>query len=94
MRSRSPVPCGGARSLRHILEIFWDRCKAWFDARNSSFVLPLTIITMAEVCASCKKPLVVEIEDDEDDVEMEGSSSQPNTVPDDCQLSCGCHFHW
>ncbi|CAI6335368.1 unnamed protein product [Periconia digitata] len=51
------------------------------------------------VCATCKKPLEVEIEPEEDDVQMSGSSSKapaaaPETYPDDVQLSCGCHFHW
>ncbi|KAF1963732.1 hypothetical protein CC80DRAFT_530517 [Byssothecium circinans] len=49
-------------------------------------------------CVTCKMPLEVEIEPDEEDVEMGGSSSKapaaPQTVPDDVQLSCGCHFHW
>lgn len=49
---------------------------------------------MADKCASCKKELVIEVGDEEDDIAMEGSSSQRNTVPDDCQLTCGCHFHW
>ena len=47
------------------------------------------------------KPLTVEIEADEDEqYEMAGSSSgkapaaEPETVPDDVQLNCGCHFHW
>ncbi|KAF2711579.1 hypothetical protein K504DRAFT_402732 [Pleomassaria siparia CBS 279.74] len=52
-------------------------------------------------CVSCKQPLVIELEPDEDeDVQMGGSSSgkapaaAPETVPDDVQLTCGCHFHW
>lgn len=54
-----------------------------------------------ELCASCKQPLVVEIELDEedDDVEMGGEpatkhETQTQTVPDDCKLPCGDHFHW
>ncbi|KZM22294.1 uncharacterized protein EKO05_0000173 [Ascochyta rabiei] len=53
------------------------------------------------LCVACNKPLVVEIEaDDEEQCEMAGSSSgkapaaAPETVPDDVQLSCECHFHW
>jgi hypothetical protein len=55
---------------------------------------------MMAVCASCKDPLVIEVEefdDDDEDVEMGGSGSsnvQPKTVPDDVHLNCGCHFHW
>ncbi|KAJ4408513.1 hypothetical protein N0V91_003164 [Didymella pomorum] len=53
------------------------------------------------LCVACNKQLVIEIEaDDEDQYEMAGSSSgkapaaEPETVPDDVQLNCGCHFHW
>jgi len=53
------------------------------------------------LCVACNKPLVVEIEaDDGEQYEMAGSSSgkapaaDPETVPDDVQLNCGCHFHW
>lgn len=53
------------------------------------------------VCVSCHQPLVLAIEPDEDeDVQMGASSSgkasvpEPETVPDDVQLNCGCHFHW
>lgn len=55
------------------------------------------------VCVACQKPLEVEIEADEEDEEYEqpsGPSSGkapaagPEVVPDDVQLTCGCHFHW
>jgi hypothetical protein len=57
---------------------------------------------MASECAACHQPLVVEIELEYSDEEMETgessaagpSGSQPQTVPDDVQLACGCHFHW
>jgi hypothetical protein len=53
-------------------------------------------------CVACHQPLVLEIDDseDEEDVQMDESSaggastSTPNTVPDDVHLICGCHFHW
>lgn len=52
-------------------------------------------------CVICKNPLEVEIERDEDEEYEGGASSSgkapapaPETVPDDVQLSCGCHFHW
>ena len=52
-------------------------------------------------CVTCNQPLEVEIEaDEEEQYEMQGSSSgkapaaAPETVPDDVQLNCGCHFHW
>ncbi|KAF2273896.1 uncharacterized protein EI97DRAFT_382511 [Westerdykella ornata] len=53
------------------------------------------------VCVSCQQPLVIELEHDEhEDFEMGGSSSgkapaaEPETIPDDVLLNCGCHFHW
>lgn len=42
-------------------------------------------------CKVCDEPLLVPVDDEED----EGpSSSTPQTVPDDLQLPCGCHYHW
>jgi len=53
------------------------------------------------VCVACNKPLEVEIERDDDEEYETGASSsgkgpaaEPETVPDDVQLNCGCHFHW
>ena len=53
------------------------------------------------VCKACDQPLVIELEHDEDEQQQAGGSSsaaasntQPDTVPDDVELSCGCHFHW
>ncbi|KAI1270540.1 hypothetical protein F5Y18DRAFT_15433 [Xylariaceae sp. FL1019] len=40
-------------------------------------------------CKVCEDPLVVEVEDEE-----ENQSVDPRTIPDDLELSCGCHFHW
>lgn len=52
-------------------------------------------------CVSCNQPLVLELEPEhEEDVQMQNSSSgkapaaAPETVPDDVELNCGCHFHW
>ncbi|KAI0540475.1 hypothetical protein GGR58DRAFT_131245 [Xylaria digitata] len=39
-------------------------------------------------CKICEDPLVVEVEDED------GEDAGPQTVPDDLELSCGCHFHW
>lgn len=52
------------------------------------------------LCAKCQKPLTLDIDEDdysdnEGDSSMQSSStSSPQTVPDDVQLSCGDHFHW
>ena len=49
-------------------------------------------------CVSCQQPLVHVLEPEEDeDVQMgsgKGAAPEPETVPDDVQLNCGCHFHW
>ncbi|KAH6613739.1 hypothetical protein B0J18DRAFT_63318 [Chaetomium sp. MPI-SDFR-AT-0129] len=45
---------------------------------------------MAEVCKSCQEPLTITL-DPEDSVE---ETTNPQTVPDDLVLPCGCHFHW
>ncbi|MCJ1252180.1 hypothetical protein MMC30_009419 [Trapelia coarctata] len=50
-------------------------------------------------CATCELPLVLEIEshgDDHVDSPMRGGASTTvaHMVPDDVQMSCGCHFHW
>ncbi|KAF2195856.1 hypothetical protein K469DRAFT_545859 [Zopfia rhizophila CBS 207.26] len=52
-------------------------------------------------CVACKRPLVLELEPDEEEyVNIGGPSSgkapatEPETVPDDLHLNCGCHFHW
>lgn len=49
---------------------------------------------MAEqLCASCHDPLLIEVEPDS---EPEDSKvpAQIQSVPDDVELSCGCHYHW
>ncbi|KAH3919348.1 hypothetical protein HBI56_025560 [Parastagonospora nodorum] len=53
------------------------------------------------VCVACNNPLEIEIERDEDEEYGNGASSSskapaaaPETVPDDVQMNCGCHFHW
>ncbi|KAI0186791.1 hypothetical protein EV127DRAFT_166701 [Xylaria flabelliformis] len=40
------------------------------------------------ICKVCEDPLVVEVEDED------GDSTGVQTVPDDLELACGCHFHW
>ena len=45
-----------------------------------------------ELCSSCHERLVIEVEPDSD-VE-DGTSAGHESVPDDVELSCGCHYHW
>ncbi|KAI0446216.1 hypothetical protein F4803DRAFT_59045 [Xylaria telfairii] len=42
----------------------------------------------APICKVCEDPLVVEVEDED------GEDTGPQTVPDDLELGCGCHYHW
>ncbi|PHH85482.1 hypothetical protein CDD83_347 [Cordyceps sp. RAO-2017] len=39
------------------------------------------------LCKACDGPLTLGVGDDEDE-------SPTETVPDDLELGCGCHFHW
>ncbi|KND88849.1 hypothetical protein TOPH_06373 [Tolypocladium ophioglossoides CBS 100239] len=43
-------------------------------------------------CKACDEPLVLRV--DVDDDEDEGATIEAQTVPDDLELRCGCHFHW
>ncbi|KAI0407725.1 hypothetical protein F4802DRAFT_524895 [Xylaria palmicola] len=42
----------------------------------------------ASICNICEDTLVVEVEDED------GENAGRQTVPDDLELTCGCHFHW
>lgn len=48
-----------------------------------------------QICASCHDTLWLEVEPDSD-VEDSNSKTPAKTeaVPDDVELSCGCHYHW
>ena len=50
-------------------------------------------------CAACQLPLTIDVEQDDqsDDEQLREASSSTETtqtVPDDVELGCGCHFHW
>lgn len=45
------------------------------------------------VCKECEEPLVLRL-DEEDPDEAGPSDNSTETVPDDLELRCGCHFHW
>jgi hypothetical protein len=48
-----------------------------------------------QICASCHDPLVIEVEPDSDvEIEDKKASADVESVPDDVELSCGCHYHW
>ncbi|KAG5926526.1 hypothetical protein E4U42_003238 [Claviceps africana] len=42
------------------------------------------------LCKACEEPLVIRVDDDADG----GAPVEAETVPDDLELRCGCHFHW
>ncbi|KAL2149118.1 hypothetical protein VTH82DRAFT_8466 [Thermothelomyces myriococcoides] len=45
---------------------------------------------MTEICKACQDPLIISLDPDE----SENGEEQPQSVPDDLLLPCGCHFHW
>lgn len=48
-----------------------------------------------DTCAACEEPLLLSIESDSEDESTNGKAQhQHENVPDDVELSCGCHFHW
>ena len=46
-----------------------------------------------QLCSNCYEPLLIEVEPDSD-VEETKAPAQVQSVPDDVELSCGCHYHW
>ncbi|KAG6001870.1 hypothetical protein E4U21_003747 [Claviceps maximensis] len=42
------------------------------------------------LCKACDEPLVIRLDDEADDE----ASMEAETVADDLELRCGCHFHW
>lgn len=44
-------------------------------------------------CATCHESLLLEIEADSD-VEDSRTEAASESIPDDVELVCGCHFHW
>ncbi|SLM39553.1 hypothetical protein LPUS_10127 [Lasallia pustulata] len=44
------------------------------------------------VCATCRNPLTIAIDGDGEG--GDGNRASSRTVPDDVELSCGCHYHW
>ncbi|AEO59292.1 hypothetical protein MYCTH_2307479 [Thermothelomyces thermophilus ATCC 42464] len=45
---------------------------------------------MTETCKACHDPLIISL----DPEDLDNGENQPQTVPDDLLLPCGCHFHW
>ncbi|KIV80816.1 hypothetical protein PV11_08292 [Exophiala sideris] len=46
-----------------------------------------------QVCEICHEALFIEVEPDSE-VEDTKAPAQVERVPDDVELSCGCHYHW
>ncbi|KAI0383224.1 hypothetical protein F5Y04DRAFT_250876 [Hypomontagnella monticulosa] len=38
-------------------------------------------------CKVCEQPLTLELDNDD-------GSDEPQLIPDDLELTCGCHYHW
>ena len=49
---------------------------------------------MANLCANCHESLLTQIEADSDVEDSKTSANELESVPDDVELSCGCHYHW
>lgn len=48
-----------------------------------------------DICGVCEEPLLLTIDPDSEDESIPGKTpDQHESVPDDVELSCGCHFHW
>lgn len=47
-----------------------------------------------EVCASCQEPLVIDVALDSDFEDHTAHNLPAESVPDDVELGCGCHYHW
>jgi len=82
----------------HILACFGSRVASFRLFRNESACSreklevasqPSSTRTMS-TCKACDEPLVLRVDEDED----EGANNENQTVPDDLELQCGCHFHW
>jgi len=48
---------------------------------------------MSGNCATCEEPLLVFVDSDSE-AEDSKNAATPETIPDDIELTCGCHFHW
>ncbi|KAK1673802.1 hypothetical protein BDP55DRAFT_730285 [Colletotrichum godetiae] len=48
---------------------------------------------MAAACKACEDPLIITIDPDSEDEDNQ-TGDEPQNVPDDLELPCGCHFHW
>lgn len=48
---------------------------------------------MSGNCAACEEPLLVLVDSDSE-AEDSKNAARPETVPDDVELTCACHFHW
>jgi hypothetical protein len=48
---------------------------------------------MSSHCKACNDPLVLRLGEDDEDPNQSGTGAE-ETVPDDLELPCGCHFHW
>lgn len=46
-----------------------------------------------DLCISCSEPLIIAVEDSDEEIAAEEGSGAPGII-DDVKLSCGHHYHW
>lgn len=50
-------------------------------------------MTAEDLCIGCSEPLIIAVEDSDEEIAAEESSVAPGII-DDVKLSCGHHYHW
>ena len=60
-------------------------------AMTTPSAIPKDDTANMSVCATCQIPLTLAVNDDDNE---DGTEISGRTVPDDVELSCGCHYHW
>ncbi len=63
------------------------------NQKSQGEVVFYTLKMAKDTCGTCTEPLYIEIDLDSD-VEDSKALAKPETVPDDVEFSCGCHYHW
>jgi hypothetical protein len=63
--------------------------------KSLGFFCTLQLPKMADpVCSSCHETLWLEVEPDSEGESNSKAPATNETIPDDVELQCGCHYHW
>ena len=62
------------------------------DQKNQGGEVFYSLKMAKDTCSACNEPLYIEVDLDSD--EDSKAPAKPETVPDDVEFSCGCHYHW